>query len=155
MLSSGGARAFLAPRPLIPPLELAPLRAVAPEAFGFGRRMPSAPSISLDPLEASAGGRPGEASSTAVGCGWSAAFGSSNGSRDCWTVSPDRWEREAYAPRGGGEKAGESTRRCLVSRAVRKGPLHFSSPVFGSLMRPLTPEVEDEQTEKHKSTPRR
>lgn len=68
VLSSGGARAFLAPRPLIPPFELAPLRAgVAPGAFGFGRRMPSAPSISLDPLETSAGGRPGEASSTAVG----------------------------------------------------------------------------------------
>lgn len=63
-----GACACLAPRPLIPPFEFALLRvatAPASEVFGLGRRMPSAPSMSLEPLDASAGGRPGRASSTA------------------------------------------------------------------------------------------
>lgn len=65
VLSVGGACACLAPRPLIPPFEAALLRVgVESEVFGLGRLMPSAPSMSLEPLETSAGGRPGRASST-------------------------------------------------------------------------------------------
>ena len=67
VLSAGGACACLAPRPRIPPFEAALLRVgVASEVFALGRLMPSAPSMSLEPLEASAGGRPGRASSTAI-----------------------------------------------------------------------------------------
>lgn len=68
VLSAGGACTFLAPRPLTPPFEAALLRVVAaaPEGVDFGRRIPNAPKINLEPLEASAGGRPGRANSTRV-----------------------------------------------------------------------------------------
>ena len=68
VLSAGSTTAVLAPRPLTPPFEeplAAPFRGVA-DGFARGRRMPSAPEMSLEALEASAGGRPGRASSTGL-----------------------------------------------------------------------------------------
>ena len=72
VLSVGCTSAVLAPRPLTPPFDeplAAPLRVVVADGFARGPRMPSAPEMSLEALEASAGGRPGRASSTGfVGC---------------------------------------------------------------------------------------
>lgn len=66
VLSAGCASAVFAPRPLTPPFEAVPLRAGVVDGFARGRRMPSAPEMSLEALEASAGGRPGRASSTGI-----------------------------------------------------------------------------------------
>lgn len=71
VLSSGSL--CLAPLPLTRPVLDASVAEVfrvvdAPGLHSLGRRIPSAPEISLDALETSAGGRPGRVSSTGAVC---------------------------------------------------------------------------------------